>query len=204
MFVYWWRLEVLVTLKQTYLSRMSRLIHQIRLFNMTNTHAKRLQQPRIHPSLPPPNRIWVRPNRLILLTQKRICIEAIRLERPKIIILDARQRNWVMASNRYLPQDIVFLDGGEDVIGRYLVRGNDGSAVAKGGHDTLAGVAPLVSPCFLFGLLRFRYGECGRSRLGWAHESYSGVLRKMWKWVLDSRSLGCGRRVCVMDVVRTM
>jgi len=111
------------------LRRVSRFEDQILLLNMAHAHAPCLHRSHIRCRLAPPYRVGMCPNRLVLLTQKRIGVELVRVQSRLVVILHPRSRDWVMTANRYLRKNTVLLYRREDVIGRYLV-GNGRAVVA--------------------------------------------------------------------------
>jgi hypothetical protein len=59
----------------------------------------------------------MRPYGLILLSKERIGIELVRVHRSILVVFHPLPRHWVMATNRYLREDVVGLNWDEDVVG---------------------------------------------------------------------------------------
>lgn len=111
---------------------------------MTDTQPHAFQEVRVHNTLAPPDRVWMRPDRLVLLPKKRIGIELVRVHRPSVVIFDALPRYGVMTADGDLRKDVIRLDGDKDVVGRYLVIRIGGRRVAEGVADVLFAI---VKPC---------------------------------------------------------
>lgn len=127
-----------------HLRRLSWTKLQIFFLHMSNVDAPRLQRAQALRSLAPPDRVRMRPDRLILPSKKSTSIEAVRVQRPQVIVLDALPRYRVVIANRDLRQDVIGLDGRKDVFWRYSVaRCLCGCAIAEGAED----VASMLAPC---------------------------------------------------------
>lgn len=153
---------------------------QVRFLYMRNIHPHRLHQSLFRPPFPPPNRIRMRPNRLVLLTQKRIGVEFIRMQCPQVIVLDALPSDRVVAADGDLGKDLVRLDGHEDVVWWDLVT-RRGCAISEVVEDAFAGVVQSADPGVLFSVfwkVGWRFGACGMG-LKCAHGrwSFQGNIR---------------------------
>lgn len=117
---------------------------------MANTYAHCLRHLRLIAPLPPPHCIRLRPNWPILLPQKDVGVEFIRVHRPLVVVFDTCPGHGMVAADWYLRQDIVFLDASEDVVwGDLGGCGDVGGRSAEGVEDVFAGARgdEGVEPC---------------------------------------------------------
>jgi hypothetical protein len=84
----------------------------------------------------------MRPNRLILLSQKRIGVKLVCMHRSPIIILHALLGHWMMCAYWNLGQYVVLLDRDEYVVRRDLGGGSGSEGVTEVAEDAFAGGSP--------------------------------------------------------------
>lgn len=86
----------------------------------------------------------MRPDRLVLLAEERIGIEAVGVKCAQAIVFNAFSGYWMVIADWDLGEDVIRLDGHEDVVRRCVIAdGCSGCSITEVGEDVVA----VVSQC---------------------------------------------------------